>query len=86
MSQKYYVFNPTDRKGSRFPIYVLVLKHLTAAAFIFIMVVVVVVVVVMVAVVMVVAVAGLGWSGGGDGVYGCGFVDIGCVNIHLHET
>ena len=30
---------------------------------------------------------GSGGSGGGrDGVYGCGFVGIGGVNIHLHET
>ena len=37
----------------------------------------------MVAAVMVVPVAGWGGSGGGgDGVYGCGFVDIGGVNIH----
>ena len=80
MFQKYYVFNHTDRKGSRFPIYVLVLKHLTTAVFIFI--IMVVVLVVMVAAVMVVAVAGWGGSGGGgDGVYGCGSVDIGGVNI-----
>jgi len=86
MSQKYCVFNHTDRKGSRFPIYVLVLKHLTAAVFIFIIMVVVgvvVVVVVMVAAVIVVVMAGWGGSsGGGDGVYGCGSVDIGDVNIH----
>jgi hypothetical protein len=83
MSQKYYVFNCTDRRGSRFPIYVLVLKHLTAAVFIFI-IMVVVVVVVMVAAVMVVAVAGWGGSGGGGGVdvYGCDSVDIGGVNKH----
>jgi hypothetical protein len=61
MSRKYYVFNHTDRKGSRYLIYVLVLKHLTAAVFIFI-IMVVVVVVVTVAAVMLVAVAGLEWQ------------------------
>lgn len=60
MSQKFYVFNHTDRKGSRFPIYVLVLKRLTAAAFIFI--IMVVVVMVTVAAVMMVVVVGLGWQ------------------------
>ena len=51
-------------------------------------VVVVVVVVVVAAAVMLVAVAGWGGSSndGGVGAYVCGSIDIGGINIHLHET